>query len=458
MSANTPGDSGSAPGLAAGKEAGAARPAPDRISGAAAGLSTITEAPEEYEEDGTPLEPIAERRTCLAEASVTKEEENRRVDSALTRRMMEVPVADPVGTGMIKCAPEGACLDQPRGQITADALAVWQEPQPLTPAEAATSEQPSSEREQRGWAGGSVRERIRPLMMVCNRRTNGPERRVVVHVRNAGVQLDAPLFTADRAWLAQVSRAEFLRPRDPGGGSRARPALSKAHGQPPSTTPHELPRFVRPPFGLKSTGSVYMRLVRAAMNAYEMADFRWAYLDDVIISGGDAEIHLQRLRIMLELLRRSGTERDADESSTPRNSAKHRGCVVLMTRHALDLEDVCRAPKWPRPRTGRNPQAFLELIGQQRNVVREHDQLPTELAESQIETVDAVWREKLKSNVDRLGMTANSAAGEEPPDESAGAESALQSPATDGREPPRHKGRMAKRFPRTRRSGIAGRA
>ena len=341
---------------------------------------------------------------------------------------------------MIEYAHEGACLDQPRRQVMAGALAVWQESQPLTPAQAAALGQPFNERERRGETGESVREWTRPLMMVCSKKTDGPERRGVVQARNAVAQLDAPLFTVDRAWLAQISRAEFLRPRDPGGESRALLALPKTCGWPPATTPLELPRFVRLPFGLKSTGSAYVNLMHVAMNVFKVADFKWPYLDDVIIRGGDAETHLQRLRIMLESLRRFVPERDSGESSTHRNSAKHRRCVVLIIGHALDPGDVHRVPEWPRPRTGRSLRAVLELTGHHQNAIGEHGQLPTELAESQAEADDTIWSEKLKGNVNRLGIAAN---------EPAGAEPALQSPPTagPGQEPHRREDRVVTRSP-----------
>ena len=186
-----------------------------------------------------------------------------------------------------------------------------------------------------------------------------------------------------------------------------------------------------------------------ALNAFEMAGCRWTYLDDVIIRGGDAEVHLQRAQRMLEVQRRFESERDLGGSCTHPNSAKCRERTTLIIRHAVDPGEACQVPAWHRPRTERNLQAFPGLINRRQNELKKHDQPWTEPAEYQTKTVNTIRKEELGSIVDRLGMTSQSAASEVPLGKSAGAESALQSPSPDGpgREPYLRKGRVAKRPP-----------
>ena len=192
-----------------------------------------------------------------------------------------------------------------------------------------------------------------------------------------------------------------------------------------------------------------MNLVRAALNAFEMADCRWTYLDDVIIRGGDAEIHLQRLQRMLEVLRRFESERDLGGSRTHRNSAKRWERATLIIRHALDPGDACPVPAWQRPRTERNQQAFPGLINRRPDEITRHDQLHTEPAESQARTGATAQREELENNTGGLELPCDPAAGAAPLNEPADAESALQSPPTGkpGRMSRRRKGRGTGRFP-----------
>ena len=155
------------------------------------------------------------------------------------------------------------------------------------------------------------------------------------------------------------------------------------------------------------------------------------------------------------MLRRFESERDLGGSSTHHNSMKRRGCVTLIIRHALGLGDARQAPAWYWPRTGQNLQAFLGLIDPHQSEIRKHGRLRTEPAESQMQTDDTDRREELESNVNRLGIASNSAASEVPLDESAGAESALQAPSTDGpgREPHLRQGRVVKRSPQNTPAG-----
>ena len=170
-----------------------------------------------------------------------------------------------------------------------------------------------------------------------------------------------------------------------------------------------------------------MSLVRAALNAFEVTDRRWAYLDDVIIRGGDVEVHSQRVQRMPEVQRRCESEQDLGGSCPHPNSAKCRERATLIIRHAVDPGEVCQAPAWHRPRTERNLQTFPELVSRRQDEIKKH-----EPAECQPRTVNTIWKEELENNVDGLGMASKSAAREMPRGESAGAESASQFPSPDG--------------------------
>ena len=187
-----------------------------------------------------------------------------------------------------------------------------------------------------------------------------------------------------------------------------------------------------------------------ALNTFEMTGCKWTYLDDVIIRGGDAEVHLQPAQRMLEVQRRFESERDLGGSCTHPNSAKCRERATLIIRHAMDPGEACQVPAWHRPRTERNLQAFPGLINRRQNELKKHDQPWTEPAEYQTKTVNTIRKEELGSNVDGLGRTPKSAASEMPRGESAGAESALQFPSPDGpgQGPCLRTCRVAERLPR----------
>ena len=75
-------------------------------------------------------------------------------------------------------------------------------------------------------------------------------------------------------------------------------------------TPFGLYKFLRMPFGLKSSAQAFQRLMDGVLRGL---DFVFVYLDDILVASSNPDKHLQDLRAVLQRLTYNGLSINRDK-------------------------------------------------------------------------------------------------------------------------------------------------
>ena len=124
-------------------------------------------------------------------------------------------------------------------------------------------------------------------------------------------------------------------------------------------TPFGLFEFLSMPFGLKNAAQTFQRLMD---RIFRGLPYVFIYLDDILVASRSRKLHLQHLRVVLELLVQNGLVLNLDKCSFAQNEIEYLGHkitaagIVPLRRHvdALLLQ--------PRPQDVRGLQRFLGMI------------------------------------------------------------------------------------------------
>ena len=127
-------------------------------------------------------------------------------------------------------------------------------------------------------------------------------------------------------------------------------------------------RFKTMPFGLCGAPATFQRLMDLVMAGLNF-DICLVYLDDIIVFSSTLEHHLQRLRLVLDRIQKSGLKLKSSKCHLFQRSVDFLGHTVSYRGIEPQTEKVSAVVEWPEPTNLRELRAFLGLCGYYRRFV-----------------------------------------------------------------------------------------
>ena len=128
-------------------------------------------------------------------------------------------------------------------------------------------------------------------------------------------------------------------------------------------------RFKTMPFGLCGATATFQRLMDLVMAGLNF-DICLVYLDDIIVFSSTLEHHLQRLRLVLDRIRKSGLKLKSSKCQLFRRSVDFLGHTVSYRGIEPQAAKISAVAEWPEPTNLRELRAFHGLCGYYRRFVK----------------------------------------------------------------------------------------
>src|SRR5690606_21937477 len=123
------------------------------------------------------------------------------------------------------------------------------------------------------------------------------------------------------------------------------------------------------PFGLTNAPATFERMMDSVLR-----ELKWntclCYLDDVLVFGPTFEVHLNRLRKVLPVIKSAGFTLNAKECFFGQTEIKVLGHVVSSTGIRPDPDKIQAVQNFPTPKSVSDVQSFLGLCSYFRRFVR----------------------------------------------------------------------------------------
>ena len=145
-------------------------------------------------------------------------------------------------------------------------------------------------------------------------------------------------------------------------------------------TPHGLYEFTVLPFGLKTAGVTFTRMMDTMLKGTE--GFAVAYLDDVVIYSVTYEEHLKHLEIVFEKLSKANLVAKPSKCQVRDAKVPYLGHLVG-AKTMKPLESKLEAIRlFPRPETKKEVRSFLGLTGYYNKYIRNYSTIAVPLTDA----------------------------------------------------------------------------
>ncbi|CAM5155665.1 unnamed protein product [Natator depressus] len=205
--------------------------------------------------------------------------------------------------------------------------------------------------------------------------------------------------------LEKLGRAQFISTWDLTKGFWQVPPDESAKERSAFTTHVGLYEFNVLPFGLRNATATFQRLVDGLLAG--LGDYAVACLDDVAIFSDSWAEHLEHLQKVLERIREAGLTVKAKKCQIGLNRVTYLGYQVGQgTINPLQAK-VDAIQKWPVPKSEKQVQSFLGLVGYYRRFVLQYSQIAAPLTDlTQKQQPNAVqWTEECQKAFNQLKAT-----------------------------------------------------
>ena len=215
-----------------------------------------------------------------------------------------------------------------------------------------------------------------------------------------------PLPRVDES-LQALSGSAVYTALDSAGAFHAVPMATDSQDYTTFTSPIGIWKFLRMPFGLKNSPSVYSRIIYKAL-AHLPGTYHIIYLDDVIIHSANMEKHLEHLEAVLEAHVLSGMKLKASKCHVAKREVEYLGHRVNKDGISMTPSYVERVISWPRPQTSAELRSFLGTASYYREFIPSFSELTAKMQEIK-NTNPLPWDNKLQENFDKLKMAFSTA-------------------------------------------------
>ena len=129
--------------------------------------------------------------------------------------------------------------------------------------------------------------------------------------------------------------------------------------------------FLRMPFGLTNTPSMFQRLMETAFNEVHLS---WIliYLDDIIIPSSTVDEQIARLRLVFQKLRDTGLKLKPSKCQWFLREVKYLGHIVSAEGISTDPDKVAAVAKWPMPTKAPDSRSFLGFTGYYQRFIKNY--------------------------------------------------------------------------------------
>ena len=119
-------------------------------------------------------------------------------------------------------------------------------------------------------------------------------------------------------------------------------------------------KFVHAPFGLKNSGSTFVRAVELILGPIK--DFTDSYVDDMAVHSDTWELHVGLLKCFLDAILKSGLTLNLKKCVFAKGSIRYVGHILESGRHGLDPSKVDAVSGLEHPVTKKQVRQLLELF------------------------------------------------------------------------------------------------
>jgi hypothetical protein len=147
------------------------------------------------------------------------------------------------------------------------------------------------------------------------------------------------------------------------------------------------------PFGLKGALATFQRLMNTVRSCIQGIKCL-VYLDDVVVYGENLKIHNERLREVLDRMRRYNMKLQPDKCEFMRKEFSYLGHVIGQNSVRPDEKRIDAVQNFPEPRTTRELKRFLGVAGYYRRFIPNFSKIDKPLKELLKKNTLYIWDDK----------------------------------------------------------------
>ena len=201
--------------------------------------------------------------------------------------------------------------------------------------------------------------------------------------------------------LDRLGRARYFSALDCASGYYQVPIATDDRSKTAFSTPTGHYEYLRMPFGLKSAPSTFQRLMNRVLMG-QLQNHCFVYLDDVILFGETLQEHNERLREILERLRKHNLKIEPDKCEFLKTELQYLGHVVTTQGVKPDPLKVEAITKFPHPKSPTDVKSFLGLVGYYRKFIPKFSGIAKPLNELLKKDVPFHWSENQEKAFNEL--------------------------------------------------------
>ncbi|KAK7091113.1 hypothetical protein V1264_008842 [Littorina saxatilis] len=185
---------------------------------------------------------------------------------------------------------------------------------------------------------------------------------------NKIVEFDAEPMPNMEAMFAKLSKAKYLSKIDLAKGYWQIPMAAEDKPKTAFTTPQGCYQWTVMPFGLKTSGAIFSRMMRSLLSPLDMIEID-NFIDDILVATETVERHLECLRALFQRLQEASLSARPSKCYLGFKRLEYLGHMVGNGVIQPEEGKMDKIAKMPRPTTKRQIRSFLGLAGFYRRFV-----------------------------------------------------------------------------------------
>ena len=167
-------------------------------------------------------------------------------------------------------------------------------------------------------------------------------------------------------------------------------------------------QFKVTPFGLTSAPATFQRTIDTILNKVKW-QFCMPYIDDIFIFSKNFEDHLQHIEIFLATILETGLKLKPEKCKFAFNQIKVLGHIINGTGIGVDPEKVAACKEMPKPKSVKEVQTFLGVVGYYRKFIENITELEEPLRKLTRKEEDFEFNEECVESFEKLKEALSSA-------------------------------------------------